>query len=295
MLYHVYASLDEAKRYLRDEGEAWGSGSTNDALALRQLASVSRRVDDWCRRSAFGSGFGPRLGTNRYDAAGGSDLFFRDDLIETTSVVSRALTAATDSVSPAADDDYYLTNQQGTYEPGPFRRAVLHGQGTVAAFGRGYRVLSWTGSWGYEDRTLVLTAALAAAVADAEITTVSVDALVEFSPGQTLRIDDEQVYVEDVTESEDEMTPPTITVVRGVNGTIAAAHADESAVELFRYDPRVVDATLRVFGRRWRARTSGADGSDGNGDIGMVTPREGEDLILRRAIGELRLMGSVVF
>jgi len=41
--------------------------------------------------------------------------------------------------------------------------------------------------------------------------------------------------------------------------------------------------------RRWRARDAGADGMDGGGQVGVIAPREGEDLILLRTIGHLRI------
>jgi hypothetical protein len=287
---HTYASLDGAKRYLTDEGIAWGEGSTNDQLALDSLESVSRRVDWWCRRSSFGSGFGPRIGTNRYDASGGTTLDFFDDLISTTGVVSRASTGSATTTAPAADTDYYLTNQMGTYEPGPFRRAMLHGQGTVTAFGRGARVVEWSGTWGHQSVTYPLAPTTAEALDETE-TEVDVSALTDLSPGMTILVGSEQMYVRGVTDS----TTDSITVVRGVNGTTAATHQTAKPIARYVYDAGVVEVTLRLFARRWTARNAGADGTDGGGQMGLLVPREGEDTILRRTVGHLRLMGKVAF
>jgi hypothetical protein len=287
---HTYATLDDAKQYLTDEGIAWADGSTNDALALGILESVSRRVDEWCRRSRFGSGFGPRIGTNRYDASGGTTLDFTDDLLTTTSVVSRAVTASSTTTAPAADTDFYLVNQQGTYEPGPYRRAILHGQGTVTAFGSGRRVVEWAGTWGHQDVTRTLTPTTAEEL-DATETVVDVSALGELSPGMTILIGSEQMYVRAVTDA----TPDTITVDRGVNGTEAATHTTAAPILRYVYDPAVVEVTLRVWAKRWRSRDAGGDGSDGGGQVGVTVPRESEDTILRRGVGHLRLLGAVVF
>jgi hypothetical protein len=154
---HVYASLQDAKRYSVDEGIGWGAGSTNDALALSILESVSRRVDGWARRSAFGSGFGPRIGTNVYDAAGGTTLYFRDDILEVTGLVTRATTAGATTTAPAADDDYYLINDSGDYAVGPFRALVLHGAGTFTRFGHGRKVIELGVVAGHQDVTVPLT------------------------------------------------------------------------------------------------------------------------------------------
>lgn len=288
---HVYASLADAKRYASDEGIAWGEGSTNDALALSILESLSRHVDGWARRSRmFGSGFGPRLGTNRYDAKGGTELDLRDDLLDTDTVTLLASTASTDTSAIVEDTDFFLVNQGGGYEPAPYRKAVLHGLGDTTHFPTGLRVIEWAGKWGHQDVRRTLTATLDAAL-NASATTVAVTDLDELSPGMTLLVGSEQMYV--VTLIPDAMGD-TITVDRGVNGTTAASHLDEAALERYVYDPRVVDATLRLWGRRWAARNAGADGTDGGGSAGIVTPRESEDTILRRTLGDLKLMGPVV-
>ncbi len=287
---HTYASLDDAKQFLIDEGVAWGSGSTNDSLALTILESVSRRVDAFCRRSRFGSGFGPRIGTNRYDASGGATLDFSDDLLSTTGVTSYATTAASTSTAPVADTDWYLINQKGTYEPGPFRRAILHGQGTVTAFGSGLRVVEWAGTWGHQEVTHDLAPTTAEALDGSEVV-VDVSALTGLSPGVSILVDAEQMYVTAVTDS----TTDSITVVRGVNGTTAATHLTGATIARYDYPAAVVDTTLRVWTRRWRARDAGADGVDGGGSVGIVVPREGEDTILKRGVGHLRLLGPVVF
>jgi len=62
-LSHVYASLGDLKNMITDSG-ATSLGTTNDTLLLGVLASVSETIDDRMERSGFGSGFGPRTGTN---------------------------------------------------------------------------------------------------------------------------------------------------------------------------------------------------------------------------------------
>lgn len=287
---HTYATLNDAKRFAADEGVAWAAGSTNDELALSILESVSRRVDAWCRRSDFGSGFGPRVGTNRYDADGGTALDLRDDLLSTTSVTNYASTASSSSTTPAADTDYYLVNREGRYEPSPYRRAILHGEGSVTEWGDGLRVVEWAGTWGHQNVTRSLSSTTAEALDDSE-TTVDVSALGDLSPGMTILIGSEQMYVRAVTDD----TQDTITVDRAVNGTTAATHLTAAAISRYVYDPAVVDVTLRIWLRRWRARDAGADGVDGGGGVGVVAPRESEDTILRRGVGHLRLIGPAVF
>src|SRR3990170_2543849 len=123
---------------ITDSG-ATSLGTTNDTLLLGVLASVSETIDDRLERSGFGSGFGPRTGTNRYDGAGGSKLRLRDDLLTATTVTLLDSTESATTQTPVADTDYYLLNADGTYEPAPYRTLLLHGQG-ISAFGSGKRV-----------------------------------------------------------------------------------------------------------------------------------------------------------
>src|SRR6185295_9632379 len=116
----------------------------------------------------------------------------RDDLISTTGIVYRTTTGATTSPL-TADTDYYLVNQRSHYEPGPYRRVVLHGNG-VAAFGTGMRVAEVPGVWGHQNVTVVLTPTAAEAI-DISETEIDVSGLTGatpgygLSPGQTLLVD----------------------------------------------------------------------------------------------------------
>ena len=71
----------------------------------------------------------------------------------------------------------------------------------------------------------------------------------DLSVGQTLKLEDEQVYISGAAGS-------PWTVVRGVNGTTAAAHA-AVAVNRFTYVTEVVQAALIIAGRLISRRASG--------------------------------------
>lgn len=286
MFRHTYASLAEAMNWARDNGAAtlWSSASTNNAEARKGLESASRRVDAWCERSKYGSGFGPRTGVNRYDGIAGAELILDDDLISTSpTVLSRPSTGAS-GTSLTLNTDFYLRNQRKNYEPGPYRTIILHGVG-VAAFGSGFRVTEVTGSWGYSDNHDTLTATMGVIITTTE-TTLTPSAVTEVSAGQTLLVDSEQMYVTSKGAT-------TIVVERGANGTTAATHLAAAPIALYRYDPDVQEATKRLWLKRWRSRDAGADGSDGNGEIGLTVARESEDTILRRAVGHLKLGAKV--
>jgi hypothetical protein len=289
---HVYASLQDAKRYSVDEGIGWGAGSTNDALALSILESVSRRVDGWARRSAFGSGFGPRIGTNVYDAAGGTTLYLRDDILEVTGLVTRAATAGATTTPPVADSDFYLINDSGDYATGPFRALVLHGAGTFTRFGTGRKIVELAVVAGHQDVTVPLTT-MAEAVNNTVTDMASNDPDL-VSPGNTLLIDAEQLYVRAILYTDD--APTGMTVVRGVNGTTAASHLDNAPVSRYVYDARVVSGALEVWGKRWGARNANGDGSEGGGfDVVTKPLTRSEQSILFAHMNDLRMAGPVIF
>jgi hypothetical protein len=276
---HVYACLAEFKNFLREQGET-ALGSNNDAAMLTTLESVSRRIDEFTGR---GSGFGPRTGTNKYDGMGGSELRLNDDLVSVTSITLRAVTRGTVTQTPVADTDYYLVRGDGTYGDPPYRKLVLHGAGSIRVFGTGLKVTEIAGTWGYP-AILRDLAPTTSEVLDATEQSIDVSALTGISPGMTLLIESEQVYVSALVDS----TTDSITVDRGVNGTTAATHTTGQVIKRYIYTATVVDACNRVALRRWRSRDAGADGFDGGGQVGVIAPREGEDLILQRTIGHLR-------
>ena len=281
-LRHVYASLAELNDTLTTGGAAALTNAGNNARKLEMLDEVSRLIDAKAHR---GSGFGPWVGTKQYDGDGRNILYLRADLATLVSLTVQP-TQAADAVTLIIETDFYLAGLGG-YDA-PSRRLILHGQGTPSTFGRGYRTVAVAGTWSYPYRTRLLAATVAEAL-DASETGVDVSGLTELSPGMTILVDTEQMYISAMTAG----TPNTITVERGVNGTTAAAHDTAAPITRFVYDPSVNSLALRLAEKRWKARDAGADGSDGGGDVGVVSPVEGEDTIIRRMLGPVRLVGQV--
>jgi hypothetical protein len=285
MVAHTYATVAEANDYIKSGGAVTFAAELAPAVALKLaiLESVSRAIDGRAQRSTFGSSFGPRIGTNKYDGGRrgrNNELWLDDDLLAITSITLNPLTASSTTYTPVLDTDYYLANADGYTGP-PWRKIILHGFGTPAYFGYGYRVSALTGSWGYSDVTIptgtTVASGLSVGTTQTTFVTSSTPAL---SPGMTLLIDSEQIYLYALSGT-------TATVVRGCNGTTAATHADSSTISRYQYDSRVHDVALRLFMRRWKARDAGADGTSGGLDVPGQTTLEGEDTIIRRGIGDL--------
>lgn len=277
---HTYASLPTFKDFIRDGGSA-GTATTNDARLLALLESSSRTVDRYVGRSRFGSGFGPRTGTNKYDIFEWTNtLSLDDDLLSLTSITALDGTAGASLGTLVADTDYYKRGLGGDYDL-PYREIVLHGQGQVGAFGWGFQVATVVGSWGYQD---VQASAGAIGTATSSTTSIAMTSGAAYA-GQTLLVDSEQMYVTASTGG------TALTVKRAQNGTTAAVHAASATATVYVYPSEVEDATLQVALRRWKARDAGADASFAGGGLPSQVPSysASESSILMRTVGHLKV------
>lgn len=283
-LRHTYGNVAEFNDYLTTSGSTTYTNSANNARKLEWLEEASRLADHKCKR---GGGFGPWVGTRYYDADGSDTLYLRRDLASlSASGLSITSRFGETPVTPTVSTDFYLAGIGG-YEA-PYRKIILHGEGTPTIFGSGPRLTSVTGTWSYPYGTLVLSVTTAEALDDSE-TEVDVSGLTGLSAGMTILIGSEQMYVTATTDS----TTDSITVERGVNGTTAASHLTGAAITRYVYNRNVRNFTFRIAEKRMKARDAGADGSDGGADVGTLSLREGEDTIVRRMLGPLILVGYV--
>lgn len=283
---HVYATLDDANEAIRTGGAtAFATESASvKAYKLSILDAVSRRIDNVCHRSAFGSGFGPRTGVNYYDGDGSNTLLLSDDLLSLSAfTVAPGTTQA--AVSPVVSTDYYLANPGGYTGP-PWRKIILHGIGSPTTYAAGFRTIAATGQWGYSNTTVTSSTTMASGfAASTTATTFTTSATPLIVPGMTLLVGSEQMYLSALSTT-------TATVVRGVNGTTAAVHADGSAIAYYTYDGRVHDVCLDLFLRRWKAKQAGADGTDGTIDQPGVIRRESERTIIEKGLSDLLMLGQ---
>ena len=289
---HTYASLDELKGYFVDGGNAYGTA--NDAGLLKLLESSSRRVDGFCGRSPAGqSGFGPRTGTNTYDAQGwyGGFTLYRDNMV--MDLADDLLTATTVTVldqtggnatTMTEGTDFYLQ----PYNNSPKRTLIVTGLGQTYLV-PGLKILSMAGTWGYATE-IVTTAATLGTVSASATTAIITGAGI--SVGNTLRVDSEDIYVSATTAGTALLTAGgTVTVQRGANGTTAALHAAAAAISLHKYPEEVTDGAIRVAQRRWKMRDAGLTASFGGGAMPGSVFGDSERAILGATVGHLKIMG----
>lgn len=262
---HVYASVALFKEYLAGENITKWTEDQNIIRTVLESASltIEQHVGD---RS-----FGPFAATREYDLGRGalrrqSEIPGRALLIDgLASPSSRGIIplgdwlAAVPTTVTAYDGSARGSNTELTFglvndyilEPdhqAPYDTLKLS-ENTSAGLSAGQKTLTIEGAWGWQSETEVLTGAIAEAL-DATEVDIDISRVGEVSPGVTLLIEDEQMYVRREAGT-------VITVVRGANGTTAATHDDATAISIYRYPADVVEACMSIARDRYRSREAG--------------------------------------
>ena len=254
---NTYAGLAELKSL------ASITGSDGDSSLWLALEAASRAVDRFCNRHFY------VLNATRTFDVDGVAGFGVPDLVSVTTLCEDADQDRVFEVTRGPDDYllYPLNAEPASPWGRPYHRVLADPVGPRPAFTVGRRAVEIAGRWGYR-----CDAADAGADVDqggtlsAVATTVTVTDGSLVSAGQTLLLDSEQLFVREVSGN-------NLTVVRGVNGTTAATHADGSDLLVYRYPDPVVRAVLLMAGRFWKRKDSPygpTAGAHGFGPIEVV-------------------------
>ena len=285
-VYHTYSDADYFRESLA--GTAYASGWTSDAA---QLLVLLERASQMVNTFVGNQSFGPTTQTRSYDVGTGPLVF--DDrpffpnvsanggiettrsrhavlpldrwLLSATTVTSYSGTDRTTSetLTEGLSNDYLLDPYQGTQNDlgSRYWRLKLTTE-TTKAFNAGQQTLTIAGVWGWTQDTAPDTTTLSAAITSTTATTVAVTSAAVFSPGNTLIVDSEQMYVRSISTND-------LTVIRGVNGTTAATHSDASTVERYEYPSDVVSVCSDVARVLYRDRDLGITETLGSGEAAI--------------------------
>jgi len=253
-----YATRAQLTAELDSSGSA-----TIDTTRLDQIAyQASRVVDGWTGRRFYPS-TDTRYFTPRY-----SDVLWIDDLLSVTTLktdIDGGRGYGTTWTATDYDLEPYNAEDQGL----PYtaiRVAPQSGQ----YFPRIRRGVEIVGKWGYYEVPEASGATVAGAHNDS-VTALVVDSSTFFSVGHILVIGTEYLRVDAVTVTTvDEVDTHTLTVVRGINGSTAAAIDDGTAINVLTF-PGITVSVLRLATRMWHLRkapmgiaTAGVQGMDGS-------------------------------
>jgi hypothetical protein len=235
--------------------------TTDDAINVRRLEAATKSVEAHIRRTLR-----TYLATMYFTAQSARELSLDADqrglgLLAVTTLKTDGDEDRTYGTTWAITDfDLWPFNAAANERPYFEVHRTPRGDNNFPSVRRGVEIV---GKWGYfED--LVRNASLMAEALDATETAIDVDSGADFEVLQTILVDSEQMYIESITSN-------TLTVVRGVNGTTAATHADDAVVDVYRYPKDVVEGTLM---HATRMRTRGVTGySDEGGYTGSGTTR----------------------
>ncbi len=248
----TYADLSSIKFAL-------GISSTDtadDSRLLGILEDASRGIDGWCARW-----FQPRSQTRYYLPTNSGELLV-DDLLAVT-------TLKTDE---DGDRTYEYSWELTDYDLWPYnewpKQAVQVTPDGDYTFPTGIaKGVEVAGTWGYGDGDSATPYADSttdtAEELDASETAVDVVSGAVFSPGNSILVESEQMYVTAVATN-------TLTVIRGVNGTTAATHATGKDVYKYAYPRDIRRACIRLAQRTYRLESAPFGVSGGPADMGSV-------------------------
>jgi hypothetical protein len=231
---NLYVTPDEIKSAAPDLIRS--TTTKYDDPLYRRCVSVSRAIDRRCKRHFY-----PRAET-RYYAGSGNGILWVDDLVSVSSVAIS--TDGGKTYTTLAADDYYGAVSENFNSPCSYNMLILSQDGSWMGFPRGMRSVRIRGEWGYTDDRAACwegSAIHLEAGMTAEATTLTIeDGIAQdlyglgtfLQLGRLIRIGAEMLFVQAVTINQDE--DDVVTVVRGQNGSEAAAHEADEEIFLWR-------------------------------------------------------------
>lgn len=239
------------------------AGSEDDRRLLMLLESVSRQVDAYCNRHFF-----TLRGEMVFDGEGSTALRIPD----LVSVDTDGLATDEDGdrvFEDVWDESDYLLHPANADPAGghdlssPYTGIVVDMEaGKRGAFAAGMRRVRIGGEWGYWRRLRQASESLAAPP-DAESGDIEVSDGEDIGAGHTLLVGSEQIYVHG-------RDGDRLAVLRGVNGTAAAAHATGAEVGIYQYPGPVSEAVIIQASRLWKRKDSAF--VDATGFVGGLDP-----------------------
>lgn len=258
MSRHAYATIEQ----LCDPGYL-GTGPKDQGYTttlFRMLESASEEIDHTC----LGRHYHCLEGTYYFDGSG--RMFIPSDDILSISAFALDIDGdgTFESTLAATEYNMYPLNE---YPKIYLKMAMNSSQGGFASgISSGVKITGVFGHGDGQSATPYYDSGITATAATAIATSLALSAEGTIQQGHTIRVESEQMYVTAVTSNGGK----TATVIRGVNGTTAAAHAAK-AVSIYTYPGPVTEATLILATAWWKQRENPATFMAGNNVTGTYS------------------------
>ena len=244
-------------------------GSTDRAAMLRIGEAVAEQIDRITHRH-FYSFHDVRL----FDGNGKTRIPLRWDIARVTTLKEDDANSGSFSVTFSSSDfvtwPYEADSTQDVDHARPITRLEINtkGSGTQDVFQEGRRRYQLTGVFGYTERVRDTGSKTASSSFTASSTKFTVTASTRVSPGDTVLIGSEQLYVVARSSSAD-----AVHVMRAANGTTAAAHSSSATIQRYVYPAAITQAALMQTSRLWARRENAyADNAVGLQESGQAGP-----------------------
>lgn len=255
---NLYATLGAFK------AEIGKTTTGDDAVLLRALERASREADAIAgSQGIVKRHFYSELATRTFDGDGTARIAIDDLVSVDTSLKVDQDGDGTYETTLAATTDYWLMPDNPVANT-PYTHVELNPYSSVLTrFLCARKLVQIIGRFGYSNETEA-SGTLGAAIANGTDTAVTMTAGHGLTGGETIVIQTEHLYVSAVATD-------ALTVVRGVNGTTAAAHNNGTAVTRRRFPRLVEEAVIVRAADIWRGTQTGY-GQVATDEIGGFQP-----------------------
>jgi hypothetical protein len=223
--------------------------TVDDADLDSVLEGASRDIDTFTKRHFYVQ-IRTRAFTYGYPRVTSDGALLIPDLVSLTSLKTDSAGDRTYATTWATTD-YDLGPEDAPYQspPAPYWQLFRRSGGTYG-FPTGSLGIQLVGKWGYYEVLERSTATVGTGGISSSATTLPLSSATPIEAGMTLLIGTEQLFV---TATDTTPTPDTATVVRGVNGTTAAAHLIGDVIDVYTY-PAISEACLLLASRNFRRK-----------------------------------------
>jgi len=246
------------------------------------LEHASRLLDKYCDR--FFYCLETTVALPQYYAGASRDFFLPDDILSITTLKTDEDGDGTFENTLVENTDFFLY-PLNTY---PKIRAEINPNGSYGGFASGTkRGIEIVGVFGYGDGKSATPYYLSndtvqdGAGMTLVQTTVTVADGTKFAEGQTIRIQLEQCYITSIAAN-------VLTIIRAINGTVAATHALATVIYIYEYPMPIVQACLVTCMRAFKRSSSAFQDIVGSPETGQQLIYKGIDPDVKSIISQYR-------